>query len=148
MTRIESTSELFVSGGLNCAQAILTAFGETTGIDPETARMLGRPLGGGVAASGQMCGFLTGAVLVLAHAFAGDDEATAREGTIPRVAALLKTFREKHGAVTCNELLGVERGTEEGERRIKEEGIARERCPGFGRDAAAVLEQILKAARS
>jgi hypothetical protein len=97
------------------------------------------------AASGQICGFLTGAVQVLAHAFKNPDEGKAREGTHPKVVALLRAFREKHDSLTHNELLSVERGTEEGERRIKEEGLIREKCPTFGRDAATILEELLKA---
>jgi C_GCAxxG_C_C family probable redox protein len=135
---------LFTEGGLNCAQAILTAYGDAIGLDPDAARLCGRPLGGGVGASGQICGFLTGAAHVLAHAFTDADEDTARGNTHPKVVAFLKAFREKHGTLTCNGLLGVERGTEEGERRIKEEGLVREKCPGFGRDAAAILEELLK----
>lgn len=144
MNRIEKTSQLFTNGGLNCAQAILTAYGDTIGIGPDAARLYGRPFGGGVGSSGEMCGFLTGAVQVLAHAFKDTDEDKARENTHPKVVAFLKAFREKHGALTCSGLLGVERGTEEGERRIKEEGLVREKCPGFGRDAAAILEELLK----
>jgi hypothetical protein len=76
------------------------------------------------------------------------EDPMAKRDTISKAASFLKTFREKHGAVTCNELLGVERGTEEGERRLKEEGLVREMCPGFGRDAATILEQLPEAGRS
>jgi C_GCAxxG_C_C family probable redox protein len=143
MSDIDRTETLFVSGGLNCAQAILTAYGERVGIDPHTARVLGRPLGGGVGSSGQICGFLAGAVLALANAFDARDEEQAARETHPKVVEFLKAFRERHGVLTCNELLGAERGTEESERRIKDECLVQKRCPGFGRDAAAILERLL-----
>lgn len=145
MNGIERTNNLFTKGGLNCAQAIFTVYGEPLGIDPDTARILGRPLGGGVGVSGQICGFLSAAVQVLAHAFKHSDEGRARRETHPRVAELLKRFRERHGALTCNELLGVERSTEEGETRIEEEGLIKKKCPAFGRDAAEILEDLLQA---
>ena len=143
MNRIDKATDLFLKGGLNCAQTILTVYGEALGIDADTARMWGRPLGGGVGASGQICGFLTGAVQVLAHAFDHPDEERARKDTHPKVVAFLKAFHEKHGALTCNELLGVERGTAEGEKRVKEEGLFRKKCPAYGRDAAEILEGLL-----
>jgi C_GCAxxG_C_C family probable redox protein len=143
MNRIEKTNDLFMNGGLNCAQAILAVYGETLGIDPDMARIFGRPLGGGVGVSGQICGFLTGAVQVLAYALTNSEEGQARKATHPKVVSFLKTFREKHGALTCNELLGVERSTREGEKRIKEEGLVRKKCPAFGRDAATILEELL-----
>jgi C_GCAxxG_C_C family probable redox protein len=145
MNKIERTNELFMNGGLNCTQAILTVYGDSHGIDPDTARVLGRPFSGGVGASGQICGFVTGAVQVLAHAFNHPDEHRARKGTHPKVIAFLKAFRDKHGAVTCNELLGVERCTEEGEKRLKEEDLVKKKCPAFGRDAAEILEGLLRA---
>jgi len=145
MNKIERTNELFLNGGLNCTQAILTAYGDFHGIDPDTARVLGRPFSGGVGGSGQICGFITGAVQVLAHACNHSDEYRARKDTHPKVIAFLKAFRDKHGAVTCNELLGVERGTEAGEKRLKEEGLVQKKCPAFGRDAAEILEGLLQA---
>jgi C_GCAxxG_C_C family probable redox protein len=143
MNGIDRTETLFVNDGLNCAQAILTAYAERIGIDPHTARLLGRPLGGGVGSSGQICGFLAGAALALANAFDAADEDQASRETHPKVVEFLKAFREKHDALTCNQLLGVERGTMEGEQRIKDERLVRKRCPGFGRDAAAILERLL-----
>ena len=143
MNRIEKTQDLFTNGGLNCAQAILTVYGEALGIDPHTARVFGRPLGGGVGVSGQICGFLTGAVQVLAHAFNDSDEGRARKDTHPKVVEFLRAFQEKHGVITCNELLGVELGTEEGRKRVKEEDLVRKKCPALGRDAAEILEALL-----
>ena len=143
MNRMEKTQDLFMNGGLNCAQAILTVYGEAHGIDPDTARTLGRPLGSGIGVSGQMCGFLTGAVQVLVHAFTHTDERQALIDTHARVLGLIKTFKEKHGAVTCNELLGVQRSTVEGEKRVKEEGLVAKKCPAFCRDTAEILETLL-----
>ncbi len=144
MNRIDKTNDLFLNGGLNCAQAILTVYGEDVGMDADTARVFGRPLGGGVGVSGGICGFLSGAVQVLAHAFNHPDEGQARKDTHPKVVEFLNAFKEKHGALTCNELLGVVRSTEEGERRMKEEGLARKICPNFARDAAEILEGLLQ----
>ena len=144
MDKIEKTNDLFLNGGMNCAQAILTVYGEPLGIDVATAKNFGRPLGGGVGISGQICGFLTGAAQVLAHAYNDSDETQAKAATQPKVAAFLKAFREKHGTLTCNELLGVERSTEAGEKRVKAEGLVKKHCPAFGGDAAAILEELLR----
>jgi hypothetical protein len=47
MNNVEKTME-FHSNGMNCAQAILAAFGKQYGLDSEMAKMLGRPLAGGI----------------------------------------------------------------------------------------------------
>ncbi len=48
MNRIEKTTGLQKNGGLNCSQALFTVFGEQFDMDAETAKMLGRPWGGGM----------------------------------------------------------------------------------------------------
>ncbi len=50
MNRVEKTLALQRDGGLNCSQAILTVYGEPFGIDQASARVLGRPWGGGLGA--------------------------------------------------------------------------------------------------
>ena len=144
MNRIDQTQDLFTNGGMNCAQAVLTVYGKALGIDEATARTLGRPLGGGVGVTGQICGFLTAAAQVLALANDHPDENRARSDTQPKVSALLNRFNAIHGAVTCNALLGVERSTPAGEKQIKSEGLVTRKCPVFGRDAAAILEEMLE----
>ena len=66
MDATEKAVELF-RNGLNCSQAILTAFGGPYGIDPETARKLGRPWAGGMGRLGRICGAVTGAVALLGY---------------------------------------------------------------------------------
>lgn len=143
MNRVEKTTDLFMNGGLNCAQAILTVYGETLGVDPDTAKVFGRPLGGGVGTMGQICGFLTGGALVLAHAFNHQDERQARKETHPKVVEFLMAFKERCGTVTCVDLLGADMGTEEGRKKIKEEELVRKRCPAYGKNAAEILEALL-----
>ena len=143
MKKVEKTKDLFSKGGLNCAQAIMTVYGKPYGIDAEAAKAYGRPLGGGLGVTGEICGFLSGAAHVLGHAFDHPSEAQARRNTQRKVAAFLKAFKEKHGAVTCNRLLGVERNTAEGEKKIKAHRLVAKCCPGFGRDAARILEELL-----
>jgi C_GCAxxG_C_C family probable redox protein len=143
MNRVQRTCDLFTNGGLNCAQAILTVYGETQGMDQDVARRLGRPLGGGVGISGEICGLLIAGVQVLAYAFNDPDEKMARKNTQHKVFELLDKFHEKHGAMTCNGLLGVQRSTAKGELRIKKEGLIQRRCHAFCRDAAEILEVLL-----
>lgn len=143
MSKIKETKDLFVNGGLNCAQAIMTVYGEAYGIDSKAAELYGRPLGGGFGVTGEICGFLSGAVHVLAHAYDRPDKDQARKDTQSKVASFLEAFRAQHGGVTCNQLLGVARSTVEGEKKIKAEKLVSKNCPGFGMDAAGMLEDLL-----
>jgi len=143
MNRVEKTVDLHENGGLNCSQAILTAFGESFGMDPETAKLLGRPWGGGLGHLGITCGYLTGAVLVLAQAINNKDERQARKDSFQAVQELFRRFKKRHGTVMCKELLGADFSTEEGTKKIREEQLVAKHCYGYARDAAEILEELL-----
>ena len=144
MNRAEKTADLHKNGGLNCSQAILTAFCESFGMDTETAKMLGRPWGGGIGHQALTCGYLTGAVLVLAFALNSKDESKSRKDLDKAVRALFSRFKERHGGATmCKELLGADMTTEEGIKKILEEKLVAKHCYGYGRDVAEILEELL-----
>lgn len=148
MNRVEKTLDYALHGGLNCSQAILAAFGEPLGIDPDAAGRLGRLWGGGVGRLGETCGYLTGAVLVLAHVQYSGDEIRAQEKGVEAVRHLFNRFSAKRGTIRCKELLGADISTVEGLKRIKEEQSVKRVChgpDGIGREVAEILTEILEA---
>ena len=142
MNNVKTTMEL-LGNGMNCSQAILAAFGKQYGLDAGIAKMLGRPLGGGMGHMAVTCGAVTAAVLVLGLAKNGQTEADARELSHASVQELFQRFKELHGSTDCRDLLGFDMSTEEGSKKIKEEQLTKKRCPEFVRSAATILENIL-----
>ena len=51
--------------GYNCAQSVLLAFGDVTGLDENTAAMLSSSFGGGLGRMREVCGAVSGAAMVL-----------------------------------------------------------------------------------
>ncbi len=49
--------------GYNCAQCVALAFTDVTGLDETTTARVAAGLGGGVGATGEICGALTGATI-------------------------------------------------------------------------------------
>jgi len=143
MNNVERTMDLH-STGLNCSQAILTAFGESFGLDADMASKLGRPLGGGIGHLAKTCGAVTAAALVLGMAKDHQDEGEARKTTHACVQDLFRRFTDAHGTTECKELLGADMSTEEGFRKVQEEKLVRKVCPQFVRDASSILENLLK----
>ena len=143
MEKAERTVDLQINGGLNCAQAILTVYGEPVGINPEQAKLLGRPWGGGTGGLGKTCGYITGAILAIAHGKNDSDEDCARKDTKMAVQELLRRFEVRFGSLKCKELLGADMSTEEGARKIKAEKLVARHCPEIGRTVAKILEELL-----
>jgi C_GCAxxG_C_C family probable redox protein len=142
MDKAEQAAGLF-SSGLNCAQSILSAFGEPYGLTREMAKILGRPLGGGMGRTGQTCGAITAAVLILGLANNNPNEEEARKAVYPKIQEFLKQFEAIHNSCDCKDLLGADMSAAEGRKIIQEEKLISQLCPGFVKDAARLLEQLL-----
>jgi len=146
MDNVQKTLDLHGNGGLTCSQALLTVYGKAYGIDPEKARLLGRPLAGGMGGQGETCGYVAAALLILAHAYDDKDETEARKHTHPVVMNLLQRIKERRGTTMCKELLGADMSSEEGKKKIREEKLVAKRChsdDGIGRDVAEILEALM-----
>ena len=101
---IREKAEKLHKSGFNCAQSVLGACGEYTGLDENTALSVSAGFGGGVR-SGEICGAIAGAAMVLGMVQQKDP---ADPETKAKIAAqtkeLVKAFREKYGCVRCLEL--------------------------------------------
>ena len=64
MSRSEKAGSLFLSG-LNCSQAVLSAFGPGLGLPENLCRNMGRPFGAGMGYRQETCGAVTGAYMVI-----------------------------------------------------------------------------------
>lgn len=102
--------------GYNCAQSVAASFADLTGWTPEQLFAAAGGLGGGYGGShAEVCGAVSGAVLVLGILFP-----YTREGDMPakrRIYALTKDFRQRFfdifGHTRCMDLLQARPGVSE-----------------------------------
>jgi len=143
MSKADRASELF-SNNFNCSQAVLTAFAADFGIDEELALKLGTQFGGG-ARNGEMCGAVSGALMVLGlkygHYQADNIEQKSRAYSI--ASEYTRRFKDKNGSIVCRDLLGYDLTKPEDMACIKERNLFGEVCPKMIRSAVEVLEEIL-----
>lgn len=101
--RAERAAELKASGRLNCAQAVLAAFGNELPLDDATLMTLGSGYAAGMGCMESTCGALIGAVMVAGLLSSG-------RGT-PRLSRqMLQDFNHSCGATICRDLKGVDTG--------------------------------------
>jgi C_GCAxxG_C_C family probable redox protein len=136
----EKAAALF-DEGFACSQAVLGAFCEPLGMDRALAMKIANGFGGGIARRQEICGAVSGAVMVIGLKYgrteAGDMQ--AHKKTYEKVNAYCNAFEAKHGFIQCRDLLGC--GMEE----AKEKGLFTSLCPKFVRDAADILEELMQA---
>ena len=100
-------AELFLSD-CNCAQAVLTAFCDVTGLEPEFAKKMSCGFGGGVGRLREVCGAVSGMVMAADLLYGYTDPG---EGDINKknyytlVQELCEAFRKEAGSIICREIL-------------------------------------------
>lgn len=130
-------------GGINCTQAVLSAYAPLHGLDRDAALRLGGAFGSGMG-MGETCGAVTGALMVLGlrHAQVTGAGFLTRDRTERETAAFIERFRARNGTVSCKELLGCDLGTPEGRAAARRDRSFKRRCPKFVRDAAEILDEL------
>lgn len=138
----EKAVELFKKG-LNCSQAVLVSFCEDYGLGSELALKIGCGFGGGVR-SGEICGAVSGAVMVIGLKYGNGSIADLEsKGTCyAKTSEFLAKFRERNGSVVCRDLLGCDISTEAGLQLAKDKGLFSTTCADMVSSSIELLEDL------
>jgi C_GCAxxG_C_C family probable redox protein len=132
--------------GYNCAQALAFAFSEECGLSPDLALKAACGFGGGMGRKQEVCGAVTGAILVLGlrQGRGAEESPSVTQDTYKSVREFMDAFAARNGSWICRDLLsGCDLMTEEGRRRVREEGLSKTICAECVRSAAQILEPML-----
>ena len=106
MDHRELAAELFLSDS-NCAQAVLEAFSDVTGLEKSLAAKLASSFGGGMGRMREVCGAVSGMLLVAGLLYGydtpGDDSSKRQHYQL--VQTLAGKFREQEHSIICREIL-------------------------------------------
>ena len=98
--------DLFL-GGYNCAQSVVVAFCDVTGLVKDFAARMASSFGGGMGRLREVCGAVSGMLMVLGLLYGydtpGDD--ISKKSQYQDVQALCGQFREEVGSIVCREIL-------------------------------------------
>ncbi|MFW6363247.1 MAG: C-GCAxxG-C-C family protein, partial [Spirochaeta sp.] len=115
-----------------------------TGMDRETALKISSGFGGGMRC-GEVCGAVTGGLMTLGmhsgHWVPGDQAAKNYSNT--QANEFIQRFTRMHSTIICRQLLGYDISIESEYRHLRETGAFQKLCPGFIKDAVAILEEML-----
>lgn len=145
-SKAEVAENLFCAGA-NCAQAVFGAFAEECGFTQEEAFRIASGFGGGMARQREVCGAVSGMILVLNCKYGNTDmgDKAAKDAHYARVQALCDRFRQETGSIVCRELLGLakdQKDTPQSEARTAEYYKKRP-CAKLVALAASLTEEAL-----
>ncbi len=128
--------------GFNCAQSVFSAFAPRYGLSNELALRLAAPFGGGIGRQGEVCGALTGALMVLALQYA-QDRPEGKEEMYRIAGEFIGEFQRRHGALRCRDLVGFDISTPEGLQAARQRNVFTTLCPLLVDETAKALQQYL-----
>lgn len=138
-------AELYFCNNFNCSQAVFTTFAIELGLEEAVALKIATQFGGG-ARKGEMCGAVSGALMVLGlkygHCHAEDVD---EKGKAYQIAEdFMNRFIAEKGTVVCRELLGYDVSKKEDMEKIKKLGLFSTICPEMIRCATLIVEQMME----
>ncbi|HML38282.1 MAG TPA: C-GCAxxG-C-C family protein [Bacillota bacterium] len=128
-----------------CCQCVVGSLCEEFGVDRITALRFAGAFGSGIGRSGETCGAITGAMMLIGLKMgkrlpSDPGDARCYEVTLE----FMRRFKELHdGKFKCRDLLGVDITTDEGFDYILENDLFTSKCRGFIRDGAEIIADML-----
>jgi len=140
----EKAVEIF-NKGFNCAQAVLSSHSEEYGLDETMAKKIGGAFIGGIANNGEVCGAVSGALMLIGLKYGqhieGDIESKNKTNQITN--EYLQKFKDEFGSIICRELLNYDIKIEEEAKKARESGIFKTLCPLLVKKSVDFVEEVL-----
>ncbi len=144
MTRARKAAEIYRQD-YTCSQAVLVVFADDFDLDRDTALKIACGMGGGMGRTDQMCGAVTGAIMVLGLKYGMVDPARQEDKleTYGKVRELMERFTRYHGSLGCTDLMDCNLSTPEGLEHAQTQHLADNICPPLVEDVVRILEELL-----
>ncbi len=145
MDRGELAVAKFVSG-YNCAQSVFFAFCDDVEVDKDKALKIACGFGAGMGRKEEVCGAVTGGVMVIGAKYGrGENDAQKEtEITYVKTRELMNQFSQKYGSFICRQLLnGCDLSDDEGHKRYLENDYRNKICKPCVQSVVEILEGII-----
>jgi len=125
---------------------MIYSFAEELGIDKSISLKLACGFGGGMGRTENVCGAITGGILILGLIFGrGENEDKLKQEKVYIfVRDFIEKFKAKYGAIECKCLIdGINLLTDEGQNKFKESNMIY-KCYEYVENANKIIQEIIK----
>lgn len=140
----EMIREEFIKG-YDCSQVVLRAFANKIGLTEDEANRVSACFGGGMM-MGEVCGAVTGALMVLGLKYGHSKQEKLleqKEIMIAKSGEFRERFMERYGTVNCRALLGYDVSKPEELEEALSSGRMLDFCPRLVNEAIEILNEII-----
>ncbi|NVO02922.1 MAG: C_GCAxxG_C_C family protein [Bacteroidetes bacterium] len=148
MTKVELANQYF-NEGYNCAQSVIATFSEEFGLKKEVALKLAKNFGAGCLHRGEMCGAISGALMLygLKYGSENPNDELSEEIVYYLSKKHVKEFEKIHGTIICKDLLGIDIGSIEETNSEIDISKIKLKCHDFVKDSATIINNQLEESR-
>ena len=129
--------------GFNCAQSVAAVFCEKYGVDKNAVVTMCSGLGAGFR-SGEICGAVSGAVLVIGFKYGQNivEDKAAKDNCNTKTVEFMNLFRTKNESVVCRDILGFDLSIKEEYEQAQEQNLFKTTCVDMVKSAVELLEEL------
>jgi C_GCAxxG_C_C family probable redox protein len=146
MKAIEEKAIRSFKSGLNCSQAVLSAYSDKLNFDNNLALSVACGFGGGMGRLQLTCGAVTGSFMVLGvyncNKVADNNE--RKEKTYSMVQKFSEKFKKINGTTDCISLLKCDLKTDEGHRYAKDNNLFETVCEKCISDSISIINELIE----
>lgn len=143
VANIRKSAEESFASGLYCAESVVLAIAKSQGVESELLPRVATAFCSGMSRTCGPCGALTGAVMGLGLVMGRDRSTDSVQDSYLPTRKLIGEFEKELGARNCNDLLGCDLGTAEGQATFRE-GKLHERCLQYTGQAAEIAARLIE----
>jgi C_GCAxxG_C_C family probable redox protein len=145
MTATQEKALASHAAGLNCAQAVVTAYADTLGFDESLAESIAVGFGSGMGRLQETCGAVTGGFMAISIRTSQQlaDKAERKAKAYELVQEFNERFTAIHGTKSCRLLLGCDMKTEEGREFYKKNNLSATVCDRCIADSVAIVDALI-----
>ena len=128
-----------------CSQAIFATFGPyigEKGVDVETCMKIASAFSGGINLTGNVCGALTGALMVIGLEFGDENPMNPKVAEIS--TRLLEEFKAINGSILCQDLIQYDGGADGVDMMKAFESGAFDKCLKYVEDVSRLLTTYIE----
>lgn len=142
-TREENAIDSF-RGGLNCSQAVLTAYSDDLNLDNNLALSISCGFGGGMGRLQQTCGAVTGSFMVIGiyNCKLFTDNKERKEKTYSMIQKFDDKFNSIHGTTDCKTLIKCDIKSDEGHNYAKKNNLFEIVCERCIKDSMKIVDEL------
>jgi len=132
--------------GLNCAQAVLTAYSDDLNFDKNLALSISCGFGGGMGRLQETCGAVTGSYMVLSiyNCKKNSENNDRKEKSYAMIQEFNKKFKSINGSTECLSLIKCDIKTADGRKFAKENKLFDTICEKCILDSVKIIDELTK----